>query len=310
LTRKPGCPFCDIVAGDASARVLSRGRGVTVFLPDQPATLGHTLVVPDDHVEDVWGLDQGAARNVASEVLRVSHAVRDALQPDGLNIIQSNGPGAGQTVPHLHVHVLPRWTGDTVGDIWPESPQWSASELSRTQTLLTQSLESAVAPGYDLSSDQDREDRRKHLDLVSAAIGRMAGSSAATKGWAVTLAGAAFGVALVRESWPLIVLGILVVLALGAVDARYLENERRARGVYAAIADDNAVAPLSMKGIATSSAKVRWWWPARFQSWSIWYFYAPLLLAGAILLVFALSGFSDVSNPELPQQEHGHDSTR
>lgn len=294
MAREPGCPFCDIVAGDAPARIVFRGRGVAAFFPDEPATLGHTLVIPDDHVTDLWDLDQGTARNLVSEVLRVSHAVRDTVAPEGLNVIQSSGAVATQTVPHLHVHVLPRWADDAVGDIWPpQSPTWAEAELASTQKQIAAAAASSAAPGYDLTNPDDREDRRKHLELVSAAIGRMAGASATAKGWAVALAGAAFGTALVRESWPLLALGILVVAALGLVDARYLDNERRARGQYDAIADDNAVAPFSMKALATSSTKSHWWWPARFRSWSIWYFYGPLLLVGAVLLVFAAFGFSD-----------------
>lgn len=272
---------------------------MTAFFPDEPATLGHTMVVPNDHVSDIWGFDQGTARNLASQVLRVSHAVRDSLHPEGVNVIQSNGAAAGQTVPHLHVHVLPRWDGDAVGDLWPASPSWSSQELSSTQASLAAAIESATAQGYDLANNQDREDRRKHLDLLSGAINRMARSSAAAKGWSITLAGAAFGVALVRQSWPLVALGILVVLSFGLLDARYLDNERRTRSIYDQVVEDNSVVPLSMKALATSSTKAHWWWPARFRSWSIWYFYGPLALAGVVLLLFALSGSSnDDSKPE------------
>lgn len=289
-SRQPGCAFCDIVAGDAPARVVAEGHGVTVFLPDHPATRGHVLVVPNDHVADVWSLSQGAARNLASEVLRVAGAARDAAQPDGLNIIQSNGKAATQSVGHLHVHVVPRWDTDDMGEIWPSpDPTWSSAELDVMQANLKTAVATYAPAGYDMTSDQDREDRRKHLDLISAAIGRMAGSSAAAKGWSVTLAGAAFGVALVRDSWPFIALGILVLVAFAALDARYLNAERRARGVYNAVADENSVVPLSLKGLATQARPGRWWWPSRPVSWSILYFYGPLALVGGTLLVFALS---------------------
>lgn len=288
-TREPGCVFCDIIAGDAPARIVSRGRGFTVFLPDEPATRGHVLVVPDDHVADMWALSQGTARGLASEILRVAGAVRDALRPEGLNVIQSNGAAATQTVNHLHVHVLPRWVGDAVDDFWPSpNPTWPTADLDAMRT----SLETAVAEfepaGYDMANQQDREDRRKHLDLISGAIGRMAGSSAAAKGWSVTLSGAAFGVALVRESWPFIALGVLVLLAFGALDARYLNAERRARKVYDSVTEDNCVVPMSMKGLATQARPPHWWWPNHFRNWSIWLFYGPLALVGGILLTIAL----------------------
>lgn len=288
--RQAGCPFCDIVAGeDTSVRVVSQTHGVTVFLPDHPATRGHVLVVPNEHVADAWSLGLGAARNLASEVLRVAGAARHALQPDGLNIIQSNGAAATQTVDHLHVHVVPRWADDDMGQIWPTpDPTWTSEDLDAMQAEMAMAVARSEPAGYDLKSDQDREDRRKHLDLISAAISRMAGSSAAAKGWSVTLAGAAFGVALVRQSWPLIALGIFILMAFGALDARYLNAERRARTVYDAIADDNSVVPLSLRGLATESGPSHWWWPSQFRSWSIWLFYGPLALLGAGLLVVSL----------------------
>jgi ATP adenylyltransferase len=287
--REPECAFCDIIAGDAPARIVARGHGVTVFLPDEPATRGHVLVVPNDHAADIWALTQGTARNLASEVLRVAGAARDAMRPEGLNVIQSNGRAATQTVNHLHVHVVPRWASDGVEDFWPSpNPTWSTADLDEMRSSLEAAVATSKPAGYDVASEQDREDRRKHLDLISGAIGRMAGSSAAAKGWSVTLAGAAFGVALVRESWPFIALGILTLIAFGALDARYLNAERRARHVYDSVADENSIVPLSMKGLATQARSPRWWWPNNFRNWSVWLFYGPLAVVGGALLVIAL----------------------
>ncbi|OZC76157.1 hypothetical protein CH251_09585 [Rhodococcus sp. 06-462-5] len=289
-TRQSGCAFCDIVAGDdLAARIVARGHGVTVFLPDHPATRGHVLLVPDEHVADVWGLSQGAARTLASEVLRVAGAARDALQPDGLNVIQSNGAAATQSIDHVHVHVVPRWTADDMGEIWPSpDPSWSPAQLDAMQGDLRVAVEASKPNGYDMTNEQDREDRRKHLDLISGAIGRMAGSSSAAKGWSITLAGAAFGVALVRHSWPLIALGIVILAAFAALDVRYLGNERRARSVYDQVADDNSVVPLSLKGLANTSGSSSTWQPSWYTTWSILYFYGPLALVGGALLVLAL----------------------
>ena len=309
-SRQPDCTFCDIVAGDAPARVVAKGHGITVFLPDHPATRGHMLLIPDDHAADVWSLSQGGARNLASEVLRVAGAAREALQPDGLNIIQSNGTAATQTVAHLHVHVVPRWASDDMGEIWPSTDHdWSSSDLDAMQADLENAVATSKPVGYDLSSDQDREDRRKHLDLISAAIARMAGSSSAAKGWSVTLAGAAFGVALVRDSWPFIAVGILVLVAFAALDARYLENERRARGVYNQVADDNSVVPLSLSGLATARTPSRWWWPSQYISWSVLYFYGPLALVGGALLACALFLGPDDS-AQAPQPDGGAPSQK
>jgi hypothetical protein len=137
---------------------------------------------------------------------------------------------------------------------------------------------------YDLEKQQDREDRRKHLELVSAIVARMAGASNAAKGWSVTVAGAAFGVAVVRASWYLFALGVGVLLVFGMLDALYLDNEKKFRDLYRAIVN-NSVEPLSMDtdGLQVRSKR------ESFLSWSILGFYLPLAVAGLILLIFALA---------------------
>lgn len=138
--------------------------------------------------------------------------------------------------------------------------------------------------GYNLNDPLDREDRRKHLELVSAIVGRMAGASAAAKGWSITLAGAAFGVALVRDKWYLILLGIVALILFAILDGLYLHNEKRFRDLYDAIAIDNSVQPFSMK---TDGLNVR---PKNksFVSWSVLGFYGPLVVGGLIILTAAL----------------------
>jgi hypothetical protein len=138
--------------------------------------------------------------------------------------------------------------------------------------------------GYDLEKQQDREDRRKHLELVSAIVARMAGASSAAKGWSVTVAGAAFGVAVVRASWYLFALGVGALLVFGMLDALYLHNERKFRDLYRAIVQ-NSVEPLSMD---TAHLRIR----SKRESvlsWSVLGFYFPLAVAGLILLIFSLA---------------------
>jgi histidine triad (HIT) family protein len=83
---------------------------------------GHTLVVPRSHVPDIFSLDDAAGAALMRTVVRVARAQRDALRPGGLNIWQSNGEAAGQEVPHVHFHVLPRTHGDGMLRIYPRSP--------------------------------------------------------------------------------------------------------------------------------------------------------------------------------------------
>lgn len=109
-------------------REVYRDDAVVVFFPEEPATLGHTLVVPRRHVPDIWSVDPELAGELGKTTVKVAHAVRRAMQPDGLNVIQSNGEAATQTVMHLHIHVVPRWHDDAIGRIWPPETSYSEHE--------------------------------------------------------------------------------------------------------------------------------------------------------------------------------------
>lgn len=116
------CPFCAIIMGEGWARKIYRDDHTAAFFPLRPATLGHTLVVPRRHIPDIWELPEADAARLSRAVLRVAAALRAAVTPDGLNIIQSSGAAATQTVPHLHIHLVPRWAADAIGPIWPAKP--------------------------------------------------------------------------------------------------------------------------------------------------------------------------------------------
>ncbi|UKA73594.1 HIT family protein [Arthrobacter sp. FW306-06-A] len=123
------CPFCEIVQlDDPDAREVYRDDHVVAFFPLEPATLGHTLVVPREHVQDIWGLKEETASRLALVTVRLANVMRGALRPEGLNVIQSNGEVATQTVPHLHVHLVPRWRGDAVGRIWPPETNYTEDQ--------------------------------------------------------------------------------------------------------------------------------------------------------------------------------------
>jgi histidine triad (HIT) family protein len=128
-TSDPECPFCEIIAReDPGAREVFRDNRVVAFFPLEPATLGHTLVVPREHIPDIWSLDETTTAQLARATMRVARALRRAVSPEGLNIIQSNGEAASQTVFHLHVHVVPRWRGDALGRIWPPDTNYSEEQ--------------------------------------------------------------------------------------------------------------------------------------------------------------------------------------
>ena len=123
-----GCDFCSIAQGkDQSAEIICEADHWVAFFPLDPATPGHTLVIPRHHFRDLWVLETSLAAELMSAVIRVGQAIGAALSPEGMNLISSSGEAAEQTVPHLHLHVVPRWAKDSFGRIWP--PEKPMSEV-------------------------------------------------------------------------------------------------------------------------------------------------------------------------------------
>jgi histidine triad (HIT) family protein len=123
------CDFCKIVNGELSARIVYDTPDTIAFFPLEPATTGHTLVIPKEHVPDLWAVDRPLAVKLLDSVLTVSTGLRSALAPEGFNVINSSGRAASQTVFHLHVHLVPRWANDRIGEIWPPPKPWPSETL-------------------------------------------------------------------------------------------------------------------------------------------------------------------------------------
>lgn len=125
------CPFCPAETSKwARDDILYEDRDTLAFFPLRPATLGHTLVIPRSHTPDFLQMDLPLARPLGATVWRVGRALKGVFAPEGMNVITSAGSAATQTVFHLHVHVVPRWTGDAMGDLWPRAES-SVSPVKR-----------------------------------------------------------------------------------------------------------------------------------------------------------------------------------
>ncbi len=124
------CAFCAIVGGDdTSVEIVCEGDTWLAFFPLEPATPGHTLVIPRLHVPDLWSVDTSLAADLMAAVIRVGRAIDIALTPEGMNLITSSGEAAEQTVYHLHLHVVPRWRRDGFGEIWPPKAELGGIDL-------------------------------------------------------------------------------------------------------------------------------------------------------------------------------------
>jgi diadenosine tetraphosphate (Ap4A) HIT family hydrolase len=114
------CAFCAIARGeDRSVEVVSEANDWIAFFPTNPATPGHTLIIPRRHVIDLWEVEPELAAELMKAVVQVGRAIDQSLKPEGMNLITSAGNVAEQTIFHLHLHVVPRWHRDNFGRIWP-----------------------------------------------------------------------------------------------------------------------------------------------------------------------------------------------
>jgi histidine triad (HIT) family protein len=109
---KEDCIFCAIVAGKAPACRVAEDGDALAFLDIFPVAEGHTLLIPKDHAENVFEMEDGPMRATAALARRVARAIRAELAPAGLAVYQANGEAAGQTVWHYHQHLIPRRTGE------------------------------------------------------------------------------------------------------------------------------------------------------------------------------------------------------
>ncbi len=106
------CIFCQIVDGDIPSRKVFEDDTAMAFLDANPLAPGHTLVIPKDHYETLEETPEETAAHVFGVLHRLNTAVEHAVDADGTNVAFNNGEAAGQEVPHVHGHIIPRFEGD------------------------------------------------------------------------------------------------------------------------------------------------------------------------------------------------------
>jgi histidine triad (HIT) family protein len=117
-TSDPDCLFCKIVAGELPATIVAEDERTVAFMDISPATRGHALVIPREHVRDVHDIDPEDLKAVVVAAQRLAAKVLDRLGADGVNLLNSNGAAAWQSVFHFHMHVIPRYADDPLKLPW------------------------------------------------------------------------------------------------------------------------------------------------------------------------------------------------
>ena len=135
--------FSKIASGEIPSIKLYEDERTLAFLDISPASRGHTLVICKEEFADLWSIPEETLVAVTRTVRRVAFGLRDALKPDGLNVIQNNGAASGQTVFHYHVHLIPRWEADNAVRLW-KPQQTDQDELRGLAERIREAISSSA----------------------------------------------------------------------------------------------------------------------------------------------------------------------
>jgi histidine triad (HIT) family protein len=116
------CIFCKIVAGELPATIVQEDERTIAFMDISPATRGHALVIPRAHADDLHAISDEDLQACVLAARRLAVRQRERLGADGVNVINSCGAAAWQTVFHFHMHVIPRYVGDPLELPWIPTP--------------------------------------------------------------------------------------------------------------------------------------------------------------------------------------------
>lgn len=129
------CVFCMIRDGKIPSAKVYDDERTLAFMDINPLARGHCLVITKNHAATLYEAEVEDLKAAITAAKKVAGALRKALKPDGLNVLQANGAAAFQSVPHFHLHLIPRWTGDGKGFDWKVVPG-NREEIISTATSI------------------------------------------------------------------------------------------------------------------------------------------------------------------------------
>lgn len=105
------CIFCKIIAGEIPSKTIYEDGEFKVILDANPASKGHALILPKEHVANIYEISEELLEKAAKLAKKLTAHMTEVLKCDGFNLLQNNGEVAGQTVFHFHMHLIPRYEG-------------------------------------------------------------------------------------------------------------------------------------------------------------------------------------------------------
>lgn len=133
MNKQDDCIFCKIAAGEIPSAKVYEDEEVYAFLDLSQVTKGHTLVIPKHHAKNIYETSAEVASSLYNRIPKIANGIKSAYQPIGLNILNNNEEAAGQSVFHLHIHLIPRY-GKNDGF----KPVWETHNDDYSQEQLTE----------------------------------------------------------------------------------------------------------------------------------------------------------------------------
>lgn len=133
------CIFCKIISGQIPSATVYKNSEFKVILDRFPSNSGHILILPKEHSENIFEIDPELAGRLFKLAVQISGIMKNTLKFESMNVLQNNGVLAGQTVPHFHLHLIPRYENDNINISWkPLEP--SDEEIENIRKLLSESF--------------------------------------------------------------------------------------------------------------------------------------------------------------------------
>lgn len=132
------CIFCDIISKNREGHFIYEDENHVAFLDKYPIDKGHALVVPKKHYEKIIDMPESNVGNLFSAIPKIARAILSATQADAFSLAQNNGRAAKQIIPHVHVHIIPRY--ESMGAIWTKRTIPSSDELESLAKKIREKL--------------------------------------------------------------------------------------------------------------------------------------------------------------------------
>ncbi|OVE76205.1 hypothetical protein BVX97_02105 [bacterium E08(2017)] len=124
------CIFCKIIAGELPSSKIYEDENTLAFMDIGPVMKGHALVIPKVHCDPITDAPDEALSHTIKSVKKVANAIKKGLRADGINVAQANGKSAGQLVPHVHFHLIPRYDDEPQPRNWIPGEYDSMDEMN------------------------------------------------------------------------------------------------------------------------------------------------------------------------------------